>query len=114
MSIKTYTRAPFVWVQKPSSKAWIAMPISYMIMLQVLTGLPKPESLRRFDSNEFILRFSEELFDYPFWLQDLSHLPLFFGLAGYGHGFSAHPFDLPLLLQAKHSFSRWVTVFSMN
>ena len=82
MSIKTNIRGLLsFWVQKPSSKAWIAMPISYMIMLQVLTGLPKPESLRKFDSNEFILRFSEELFDYPFWLQDLSHLPLFFGLA---------------------------------
>ena len=69
------------WGRRPSSKAWVALPIGYMIVLQVLTGLPKPESLREFDSNEFIIRFSEELFNYPFWLQDLSHLPLFFGLA---------------------------------
>ena len=69
------------WITKPSSKGWVSLPIGYMIILQVLTGLPKPESLKEFDSNEFIIRFSEELFDYPFWLQDFSHLPLFFGLA---------------------------------
>jgi VanZ family protein len=33
------------------------------------------------DANELFVRFSEELFDYPFWLQDLSHFPLFFTLA---------------------------------
>jgi VanZ family protein len=43
--------------------------------------LPKPDALKRFDANEILIRFSEELFDYPYWLQDLSHLPLFFALA---------------------------------
>ena len=37
--------------------------------------------LKKFDANDLFIRFSEELFGYPFWLQDLSHLPLFFALA---------------------------------
>lgn len=89
------------WSRKPSSKAWVALPIGYMIILQVLTGLPKPESLRKFDSNEFIVRFSEELFDYPFWLQDLSHLPLFFGLAWLWSWFLGPPNQLASAFASK-------------
>ena len=89
------------WSRKPSSKAWVALPIGYMIILQVLTGLPKPESLRKFDSNEFIVRFSEELFDYPFWLQDLSHLPLFFGLAWLWSWFLGSPAQLTSAISNK-------------
>ena len=89
------------WGRRPSSKAWVALPIGYMIVLQVLTGLPKPESLREFDSNEFIIRFSEELFDYPFWLQDLSHLPLFFCLAWLWSWFLGPPSNLATAIANK-------------
>ena len=57
------------------------MPVCYTLFLQLITGLPKPDALKHFDANELLIRFSEELFDYPYWLQDLSHLPLFFVLA---------------------------------
>ena len=69
------------WSRRPSRKTWAALPLLYMLFLQFLTGLPKPEGLREFDAHELLLRFSEEIFDYPFWLQDLSHLPLFLVLA---------------------------------
>ena len=45
--------------------------------LQLLTGIPQPETLKDLGSEKFLISFSEELFSYPFWLQDLSHLPLF-------------------------------------
>ena len=65
-------------VEAPSnSRGWIAAPLSYLIFLQLLTGIPKPESLKQLDTDQFLISFSEELFSYPFWLQDLSHLPLF-------------------------------------
>ena len=60
-----------------NSKVWIGVPLSYLIFLQLLTGIPKPEALKDLDSDKFLISFSEELFSYPFWLQDLSHLPLF-------------------------------------
>ena len=69
------------WVRKPKEKLWLIVPISYTLFLQILTGFPKPDSLKNLDANELFVRFSEELFDYPFWLQDLSHFPLFFTLA---------------------------------
>ena len=69
------------WSNPPPSKLWIALPLGYTFFLQVLTGFPKPDSLKELDANELFVRFSEELFAYPFWLQDLSHLPLFYGVA---------------------------------
>ena len=69
------------WSQKPKRNSWIALPLGYVFFLQLITGLPKPGALKGFDANEILIRFSEELFDYPYWLQDLSHLPLFFVLA---------------------------------
>ena len=63
---------------RPPGKYFIFIPLGYTLFLQTLTGFPKPASLKRLDANELFIRFSEELFDYPFWLQDLSHLPLFF------------------------------------
>ncbi|MFL2928938.1 MAG: hypothetical protein ACJZ72_10200 [Opitutales bacterium] len=69
------------WILKPKSNYWIFLPLGYTFFLQILTGFPKPESLKKFDANDLFIRFSEELFGYPFWLQDLSHLPLFFALA---------------------------------
>jgi len=89
------------WGTKPSSKAWIVLPIGYTLILQVLTGLPKPESLRNFDSHELIVRLSEQLFDYPFWLQDLSHLPLFCGLAWLWSWFLGPPCSLSSALTNK-------------
>ena len=89
------------WGTKPSSKAWIVLPIGYMLILQVLTGLPKPESLKNFDSHELIVRLSEQLFDYPFWLQDLSHLPLFCVLAWLWSWFLGPPYSLSSALMNK-------------
>jgi len=43
-----------------------------------LTGFPKPETLKEISAHDFLLYISEELFNYPFWLQDLSHFPPFF------------------------------------
>ena len=57
------------------------MPISYLLFLQLLTGIPQPISLEEMNADEIWLSFSEEIFSYPFWLQDLSHLPLFFVFA---------------------------------
>ena len=53
----------------------------YTIFIQAITGIPKPSTLEEFQANQMLIRFSEELFDYPFWLQDLSHAPLFFCFA---------------------------------
>jgi len=65
-------------LQAPSnSVGWIVVPLAYLIFLQILTGIPKPETLKNLDTDKFLISFSEELFSYPFWLQDLSHLPLF-------------------------------------
>ena len=56
----------------------LLVPIFYTIFLQILTGFPHPSYWLEIDANEVYIRFSEEIFDYPFWLQDLSHFPLFF------------------------------------
>ncbi|MBN37574.1 MAG: hypothetical protein CMI29_03835 [Opitutae bacterium] len=98
---KKLNRLILFWGTKPSSKTWIVLPIGYMLILQVLTGLPKPESLRDFDSHELIVRLSEQLFDYPFWLQDLSHLPLFCGLAWLWSWFLGPPCSLSSALTNK-------------
>jgi len=66
---------------KSESRWWISVPLGYVIFLQILTGIPKPDGLREFNANQVWVALSEELFSYPFWLQDLSHLPLFFLLA---------------------------------
>ena len=66
----------------PKSKfVKLVLPISYLIFLQVLTGIPKPHTLKNFNAGILIEEFSSEIFSYPFWIQDLSHLPLFFVLA---------------------------------
>ena len=67
--------------QAPRQKVFLLIPISYTIFIQVITGIPKPSTLKEFQANQMLIRFSEELFDYPFWLQDLSHAPLFFCFA---------------------------------
>lgn len=66
------------FIHSPNERKYFLVPICYTFSLQLVTGFPKPEAMRDFDSNQFFIRFSEELFDYPYWLQDLSHLPLFF------------------------------------
>lgn len=68
-------------LRRPVNKISVVFPLAYTIFLQVLTGFPKPNSLIEIDAGELFVRFSEKLFSYPFWLQDLSHLPLFFVLA---------------------------------
>jgi len=56
----------------------LLVPICYSLFLQILTGFPQPSYWLEIDANEVFIRFSEKIFDYPFWLQDLSHFPLFF------------------------------------
>jgi hypothetical protein len=65
------------WSRKPLKRIWIALPIGYLLFLQLLTGIPKPDFIREADGPEFLARFAEDLFGYPYWAQDLSHLPLF-------------------------------------
>ena len=50
---------------------------SVPIFFQAITGIPKPDALEDFNASDFAIRFAEKLYDYPYWLQDLSHLPLF-------------------------------------
>jgi VanZ family protein len=70
------------WLIAPTnSRIFILLPLFYTIIIQVLTGFPRSETLREISASEILIRFSEELFDYPFWLQDLSHFPLFFGFS---------------------------------
>jgi VanZ family protein len=70
------------WLIAPTnSRIFILLPLFYTIIIQVLTGFPRSETLREISASELLIRFSEELFDYPFWLQDLSHFPLFFGFS---------------------------------
>ena len=63
------------------SALWVFVPLSYTLIIQTLTGFPKPETLKDISAHDFLLYISEELFNYPFWLQDLSHFPLFFVFA---------------------------------
>lgn len=100
------------WTERPKSRVWLALPISYMIFLQFLTGLPKAETLRQFNANDLLLRFSEELFDYPYWIQDLSHLPLFLLLAwlwswflGPAHNLKSAFYNKALLLSLSYGFA---------
>jgi VanZ family protein len=70
------------WLIAPTnSRFLILLPLFYTIIIQILTGFPRSETLREISASELLIRFSEELFDYPFWLQDLSHFPLFFGFS---------------------------------
>ena len=50
----------------------------YTFFLQFLTGIPKPSYLKEINAVDVLRVFSSEIFSYPFWLQDLSHFPLFF------------------------------------
>ena len=63
------------------------LPILYLFFLQLITGIPKPGALVHFNAAEFAILFSKKLYDYPFWLQDLSHLPLFFVFTWLSHWF---------------------------
>ena len=62
-------------------------PLAYLFFLQAITGIPKPDALDEFDASDFAIRFAEMLYDYPYWLQDLSHLPLFFVFTWMAHWF---------------------------
>jgi glycopeptide antibiotics resistance protein len=67
------------WIFKPPNEKciWMILPLSFTLFLQFLTGLPRPELLEELDASRFLIEFSQGVFSYPFWLQDLSHLPLF-------------------------------------
>ncbi len=72
----------FNWLVAPNkSVIWVFIPLGYTLIIQTLTGFPKPETLKEISAHDFLLYISEELFNYPFWLQDLSHFPLFFVFA---------------------------------
>ena len=60
--------------------AWVLIPISYTLFIQLITGIPHPRTFERFENKGFFAQVSTQLYDYPFWLQDLSHLPIFFTL----------------------------------
>lgn len=63
------------------STASLILCLAFTLFLQFLTGIPKPDSLQELNADQLWVQISRELFDYPFWLQDLSHLPLFFTYA---------------------------------
>ncbi|MBG30379.1 MAG: hypothetical protein CMI31_10325 [Opitutae bacterium] len=69
------------WIQKPEFMGSWALPVGYMIVLQLLTGIPKPEYLELLEGPESLWELSKIIYDYPYYLQDLSHFPLFAGLA---------------------------------
>ena len=61
------------------------VPIVYIISLQLVTGIPNPALLERLNAYEIAINLSAELYNYPFWLQDLSHFPLFFLLTWFSY-----------------------------
>tara|TARA_B100000242_G_C43044996_1_gene487684 strand:- start:487 stop:933 length:447 start_codon:yes stop_codon:yes gene_type:complete len=67
--------------------SWIRniVPIVYIISLQLVTGIPNPGLLERLNAYEIAINLSAELYNYPFWLQDLSHFPLFFLLTWFSY-----------------------------
>ena len=64
----------------------VSISLAYILSLQILTGIPKPDSVQKLNISSLAIRLSEELFQYPFWLQDLSHLPLFSSSVGFPIG----------------------------
>lgn len=68
-----------------------SVPIFYIILLQLLTGIPKSEYVQNMNFSSLAVRFSEEIYNYPYWLQDLSHVPLFFILTWLLHWFVILP-----------------------
>lgn len=75
---KTNNLKWFFVIAPTQSKIWICLPLSYTLFIQLITGIPHPSTLQRFEQKGILIKLSEELFDYPYWLQDLSHLPIFF------------------------------------
>ena len=67
--------------------SWIRniVPIVYILSLQFVTGIPNPAQLERLNAFEIAVNLSAELYNYPFWLQDLSHFPLFFLLTWFSY-----------------------------
>lgn len=67
--------------------SWIRniVPIVYIISLQLVTGIPNPAQLERLNAYEIAINLSAELYNYPLWLQDLSHFPLFFLLTWFSY-----------------------------
>ena len=81
--MKSIDDIKFTSVKFAVSSSWLGFVQALVVtlLIQFLTGIPKPSYLKELDSNQVLLRVSEEIFDYPFWLQDLSHLPIFFVFA---------------------------------
>ena len=76
------------WFHLPESVVYRKFtPLAYLFFLQAITGIPKPDALDEFDASDITIRFAEMLYDYPYWLQDLSHLPLFFVFTWLAHWF---------------------------
>ena len=105
---------PFlIWVICPSSVFLRKVcPILYLLFLQTITGIPKPEALEGFDVSEFAIQFSEKLNDYPYWLQDFSHLPLFFIFTWLAHWFFVTDFQEIKLNKKASVISVFYAVFN--
>ena len=56
----------------------LLLALCFTVFIQFLTGIPNPSYFKEVDQDSIIKKISVEIFDYPFWLQDLSHYPLFF------------------------------------
>ncbi len=77
MILKDGENSISVKVAVAGNRSGILLAFAYTSFIQLLTGIPHPSHLEKVKAEELILRFSREVFDYPYWLQDLSHLPLF-------------------------------------
>jgi hypothetical protein len=78
MILSKFKSHNFCLIAPNTSKIWFLFPLLYTLFIQILTGIPKPSILRERSADEMLLQFAEEIFDYPYWLQDISHFPLFF------------------------------------
>jgi len=86
---KNVWQSPLIgWFHLPESVIYRKFtPLAYLFFLQAITGIPKPDALAKFDASDIAIRFAEMLYDYPYWMQDLSHLPLFFVFTWLAHWF---------------------------
>ena len=90
--MKSIDDIKFTSVKFAVSSSWLGFVQALVVtlLIQFLTGIRSLPIWKELDSNQVLLRVSEEIFDYPFWLQDLSHLPIFLFLLGFGSGIWGH------------------------
>ena len=78
MKFTDCTKSIIVSLAIGKSQFSLYLAIGFTLFLQFLTGIPNPTYFDRIDAHFVFEKLSNEIFDYPFWLQDLSHFPLFF------------------------------------